>query len=168
MYALEYSNGMVWSSGADKVVKLWNAKAPGGKAKKEVKGDVLCLRRVGKTVWGGTVEQNVLVMDGKGGKIKKKIKVVDQGPVYSLLWLESSNVVWAGTHTRIARINVKSSKVSDYLESHSKSVNAMISVGNYVWSASADRTIRVWHIEVCLGASRVMAPFCSCANVVGV
>ena len=24
----------------------------------------------------------------------------------------------------------------------------MLQVGNYVWSASQDRTIRVWHIEV--------------------
>eukprot|EP01094_Clydonella_sp_ATCC50884_P021946 TRINITY_DN493_c0_g3_i1.p1 TRINITY_DN493_c0_g3~~TRINITY_DN493_c0_g3_i1.p1 ORF type:complete len:2040 (-),score=911.87 TRINITY_DN493_c0_g3_i1:136-6255(-) len=147
VYALREAHGMMWSSGADKMVRMWAPRSMGGKPKKETKGEVLCLARVGKTVWGGTSESYALVLDGKACKVKKKIKVVDHGPVYCILWLESQNVAWAGIDGRIARINVKASKVIDYLESHTKSVNSMIAVGNYVWSASSDKTLRVWHME---------------------
>ena len=66
---------------------------------------MISLARVGKYIWGGSTEAFVHVIDPKGLRIKKKLKLVEASPIFSLLSIEPLAVVWVGLEGNIARVN---------------------------------------------------------------
>jgi len=143
-------NDTIWTSSSDGI-RIYLSRT--SKLKKEIKVSkepLLCLHRVGKTVWAGSTDGYVHVFDIKAMKAKKKIKVIDFGPIYSMLCIESLQVVWIGTDQPDRSIVVYSTKykpLSENQTGHSKKVTGIIDVKGMVWTCSADRTIKIWNPE---------------------
>jgi hypothetical protein len=71
------------------------------------------MARVGKHIWAGTTEAFVHVLDPKTVRSKKKFKVIEASPVFSILPIEQQGVVWIGLEGHIGRVNPL--KVCDFL-----------------------------------------------------
>ena len=75
------------------------------------------------------------------------MEVQKNGPICCLLNDEKTERVWVGTDSRESPIILCSydGKCTSVINGHTGKVNAMIEVDNKIWSASSDKTVRIWN-----------------------
>ncbi|KAJ4460010.1 hypothetical protein PAPYR_3720 [Paratrimastix pyriformis] len=142
---------------------------PRNEQKNETHDDPLALARTTPTSTAVTASlyvptQNTLFIARSNGQIDvyKKIQAAKRvetpsltlhghgGPVYCLLWLERYSLLMSGSADRTIRAwdpfspNKPQGTVVQTLVGHTGSVFSMADYGMYVFSSSADCTIRVW------------------------
>eukprot|EP01103_Thecamoeba_quadrilineata_P004097 TRINITY_DN1381_c3_g1_i1.p1 TRINITY_DN1381_c3_g1~~TRINITY_DN1381_c3_g1_i1.p1 ORF type:complete len:1903 (+),score=318.22 TRINITY_DN1381_c3_g1_i1:778-5709(+) len=141
VFALALVDGFVFSGSLDgnNSIVAWDSK---GKYIRTLSTVSVCsLAGVDDQIWAGTSEQTVLIISTKDLKVKKIVKL-ESGSVQSMLYYRGA--VWAGTDNLIARISSQTNKIVGYCQGHTQTIHSIIGVGNYVWSSSSDKTIRVW------------------------
>jgi len=134
----------VWSGSHD-LICIWNAK--NHKLKKKIpQCPVTCFVHVNGNVWAGTLDMSLLVFDGKRYRLKKKIKI-ESGTIGSLLYYK--DIVWVGTDSIIVPYSPETYKVLGYLQGHEnkQTIHSLIGVAGNIWSASSDKSIRIWDAE---------------------
>jgi len=150
--SLLHAGEHVWSSGSDKLLRVWSMKPL--KQRKEIKTSSLlaCITRVESKVWTASVDMEIVAYSMAKMKAGAKLNLqgAHPGTIGSMLWPGNTGpLVWVGTDRDIIRVTAKKLKPVDHLEGHTGVITAMMFVeatGN-VWSASNDKTIRVWSRE---------------------
>lgn len=90
-----------------------------------------------------------MIIIKKGLKLKKKLKVVENGPICSLYFDYKYQRVWVGTDfpgRYILRFTPKG-KPLDYVVGHTGKVTCIVEADNLIWTSSSDRSIRVWDMD---------------------
>lgn len=85
----------------------------------------------------------------QSGKQKKKIKVIENGPIFCIHPIQNTGHVWIGTDLPGKSIVILTSKGKPIsaLDGHTKKVNAMIEVNGNIWTCSSDKTIMIWKFD---------------------
>lgn len=65
-------------------------------------------------------------------------------PISALCYIPSKQVVWAGTLRNILVLDTQKGTQKMILEGHTDIIHSLLRVGTEIWSASSDKTIRVW------------------------
>jgi len=115
--------------------------------------EVTCLLEVDTTVWSGSLDGYVKLIDKKSRRVLKKIQIKDSKGIvcvgclcYSIRENSAINkIVWVGGMGFLARYNAKQGTLIDSVEKFNKGViESMVYVNNQMWCASNDNILFIF------------------------
>jgi len=110
----------------------------------EIEGHaVSCFAMVGKYLWAGCANRDILVFDPSDWEVYTVVRVKE--PVTNLIFVESAQEVWVATPTRILCFNPQTKHST--MVSIGEITTSLATVGNKVWSCGKDATIKVWDVQ---------------------
>lgn len=135
----------VWSCSDDGSICMWESKDFCLSAKAQLASQILCMCATNSEILCGSSDGTVTRWDkSQVGKLQAVGNISVNGPVCAIL-SDDRGKIWIGTESDIHVISEMSKKVVKSWKAHQKAIKCLCQVGDYVWSASDDMKIGVWH-----------------------
>jgi len=145
----------VWSCSDDGSICMWESKTFCLSAKAQFPHQILCMCESTTAVLCGSSDGTVSRWDkNQTTKLQMLGSITVQGPVCSVL-ADDRGKIWIGSESDIHVISELNNKVVKSWKAHQKAIKCLCQVGDYVWSASDDMRIGVWHASTMNGSRMI-------------
>ncbi|KNC48260.1 uncharacterized protein AMSG_11810 [Thecamonas trahens ATCC 50062] len=140
VYALKYADGVLYSGGADSMARSWDVRK--GKNLKTFKGHVetvWCLDVQDGFLYTGSADKSVIKWDAAKGKVVDKL--LGHKKAIFCLAVADDGTPYSGSDDKTV---IKHDERVMVYKGHKKTVLSLLVRGSSVFSASTDKTVRLW------------------------